>query len=137
MALTAAHGALIKIGNGASTETFAEIANVTGGPSGAGITQNIIEARTHDSEAVHKAQTYVNYDPVTFTIAYDSSDTEHAQLRTDAAAGTLRNFQIVLTDTGAEQLAFAAYISINFSSEVDGWNEASVTLEIDGTVTPS
>lgn len=135
MALTAAHGCQIKRGNGASSETFTVIPSVTSGPNGGGATQNIITARTHDSEAIHKKQTYVDYQPVTFTVAYDSSNAVHAGLVSDMAAGTLRNFQIVSTDTGAEQAAFSAFVSVDFSREVDGWNEASITLDIDGAVT--
>ena len=137
MALSSAKGATIELGDGASTEAFTEIAQVNSGPSGGGPVVETISTRTHDSTATHKKATFVEYQDVTFGIAYDSTNAQHAQLLVDASAGTLRNFVITKTDGGAEISAFAAFISMDFSSEVDAWNEASLTLVIDGAVAVS
>lgn len=131
----AAHGALIKIGDAASPEVFTTIDDVISGPDGGGITPNIIRAFPHSATAEIKAVTHVTYEPISFSVLYDSSDTQHAALITAAAAKTKKNFQIVGTDAGAEQMAFGAYIGMNWSKNPDGWDEMSVTLEIDGAVT--
>ncbi len=131
----AAHGASVKIGDAASPEVFTAIDDITAGPDGGGITPAMLEARVHSQEAVIKRVTTVNYEPITFTVLYDSSDTQHALLKTSAAAGTKKNFQIVGADTGAEQMAFGAYIGVNFSKNPDGWDEMTVNLDIDGAVT--
>ncbi len=130
----AAHGASVKIGDAASPEVFTAIAQITSGPDGGGISPNMIEARVHSQEATIRRVTNVNYEPISFTVLYDSSDTQHALLKTSAAAGTLKNFTILGADTGAELMTFSAYIGINFSKNPDGWDEMSVNLEIDGAV---
>ncbi|GEM_PF-5126197 len=132
---SAAHGAQVQIGNGASAEVFTAIGQITSGPDGGGISPNMITARVHSQVAEVKAVTNVNYEDITFTVLYDSGDTQHALLVTSAAAMTRKNFKIIGSDTGAEQMAFAAYIGLNFSKNPDGWDEMSVTLMIDGAVT--
>jgi hypothetical protein len=42
---------------------------------------------------------------------------------------------MVLTDTGAEQYAFAAYIGAVYKGEVEGFNVYDLTLNIDGDIT--
>ncbi|HQY23183.1 MAG TPA: hypothetical protein PK389_05485 [Gammaproteobacteria bacterium] len=131
----AAHGALIKIGNGASSETFATIDDVTAGPDGGGLSTTMLTARVHSQASEVKRVSGTTTEPISFTVLYDSADTQHALIKTNAAAKTRTNFQIVGADFGAEQMAFAAYIGYNFSKNPDGWDEMSVTLEIDGDVT--
>lgn len=134
---TAAHGCVIKIGNGASSETFTEIDGVHNGPSGPGWDTQMIEGRHHGSVNPTKKATYVNISPVTFSIFYDSTDTQHQLLLTNAAAKTRTNFQMILTDEGDEQYAFAAYIGMSVKAGVEEFNVMDVSLNIDGTVTVS
>ncbi len=130
-----AHGAKVQIGNGGSAETFADIDNITSGPDGGGIEPSIITAKVHSQQNDIKRATGVTYTPVTFTVLYDSSDTQHAALVAAAAANTLKNFKIIKQDAGAEQLAFSAYVGVDFSDNPDGWVEMSVNLEIHDDVT--
>lgn len=133
--VTAAHGVDIKIGDGASTEVFTEIDGVHNGPSGPGFEPSIIEGRHHGSTATVKKASYVSVTPISFSIYYDSTDTQHLALIAAAKAKTRKNFQMVLTDTGAEQYAFAAYISAVYKGEVEGFNVYDITLNVDGDIT--
>lgn len=132
--LTAAHGAEIKIGNGSSPETFAAIKGVFNGPNGPAWDTQMIEARHHGSDVTFKKPTYINTGAVSFSVYYDSTDTQHQLLLTNAAAMTSTNFQMVITDPGAEEYHFAAYIGMTYRGDVEGWNVYDVTLNIDGDV---
>jgi hypothetical protein len=134
---TSAHGTVIALSDGASTPVFTTISHVSAGPDGGGVSQNIIKAFVHSQAGEIKRATYTMTEPVTFTVLYDSGDTTHATLYTAARAKTLKTFKITGNDTGAEVLLFSAFININFAKNPDGFNEASVTLEIDGDVTVS
>ncbi len=132
---SAAHGVKIKIGSGTSVETFTEISGVHNGPSGPGFEPQMIEQRHHGSNDPVQKPTIVKKTPVTFDILYDSGDTHHGLLISAAKDLTRKNFQMVLTDTGAEQYAFAAYVQAAFKGEVEGFNVYSITLNIDGAIT--
>jgi hypothetical protein len=135
---TEGHGAAIKVSNmAASSPVFTAIALIESGPSGPSLSPNMIEAYTHDQNLPHKRPTYVTTSPVTFTILYDSSNTQHAQLRDAAKAKTRLNFEMVLDDTGDEELDFAAYVGFEWSAEPGDFNKANITLEIDGDITIS
>lgn len=132
-----AHGAQIKIGDGASPEVFTAIALINSGPDGPDVSQNIIEAFTHDSNFPTKKATYVNTGTVTFSVLYDSTDTQHIALRDAATNSTRTNFQVVLNETGAEQLDFSAYVTFAWANDPSDFSQANITLDIDGAITPS
>jgi hypothetical protein len=133
---TEAHGAAVKVSNmAASSPTFTAIALIESGPSGPSLSPNMIEAYTHDQNLPHKKPTYVTTSPVTFTILYDSADTQHAQLRDAAKAKTRLDFQMVLDDTGDEQLAFSGYVGFEWMAEPGDFNKVNITIEIDGDIT--
>lgn len=133
--VTAAHGVDIKIGDGATSETFSEIDGVHNGPSGPGFEPQMIEGRHHGSTSTVRKASYVSVPPITFSIYYDSNDTNHLAIVAAAKAKTRKNFQMVLTDTGVEQYAFSAYIGVVYKGEVEGFNVYDVTLNIDGDIT--
>jgi hypothetical protein len=75
---------------------------------------------------------------MTLTCAFDPSETTHQQLRTDQRARTLRNFQLVWTDTTPTTWEFAAYIvGLSISHPMEDMVVGTVTLEISGKVDPS
>jgi hypothetical protein len=135
MAPSEGHGAAIQVSNMATTPAFTAIPHIDSGPSGPSLSANMIEAYTHDATLPHRKPTYVSTGPITFTILYDSGNTQHAQLRDAAKAKTKLNFRQILDDDGAEQLAFAAYTSFEWSAEPGDWNKANITLDIDGDIT--
>lgn len=132
MAQTAAHGAAVKIGDGATSETFNDIASISSGPDGPALLPQIIQSFTHDATNPTKKVSFVDIGPITFTVDYDSDDTQHALLVTNASNKTLTNFQMVLADTGAEQIDFEAAIEVSWSAPVDGFNQLNVTLTVTG-----
>jgi hypothetical protein len=131
--ITAAHGATIEIESG-SPAAFSAIDGVFDGPNGPGWQPNIIEARHHGSTSIFRKVSNVDEQPVTFSLYYDSSDANHEALR-DAAMQKLKtNFQMTLTDAGAETYTFGAYVRFNLTAPVDGFNTAAVELVIDGGI---
>lgn len=133
---TAAHGISLKIGDGATSESFNAIQKITNGPNGPNFNCRIIEASSHSDAAIIKKASLRDNGQVTFDLLYDSTDTQHALLMTNHLAKTVTNFQMILTDTGAEQYAFSAIVStMNFSGQAEGWNTMAVTLEISGDIT--
>ena len=126
-AVTSAQGCQVKLGDGATTEIFTEIKGVFNGPNGPTFTPIIIEAKYHSSTSIFRKVTHVDKGSVTFSIYYDSTDTQHLALIAAAAAKTRKNFQQLLTDSGAEQYAFAAYVGAQFKGEVEGFNVYDIT----------
>lgn len=137
-AVTPSFGAVIKIGDGGGSEVFTAINGVHNGPNGPSPSVRMIEASHHGSSSLIKKPSFWQGGTVTFDIYYDSTDTQHLLLMTSNRAKTRKNFQMVLTDSGTEQYAFAAYISsMAFKGDVEGFNVYSVTLDIDGDITIS
>src|SRR5579871_5136727 len=102
-------GVAIKRGDGGAPETFTKIGEVVDfdGPGGKA---NIIDATSLDSVAKEKLAGLPDEGQVTLTINFVPSDTMQQGLRNDRAARTLRNFQIVMTDTGHLTASFAAFV---------------------------
>jgi len=135
MSALRAQGVLVKRGNGASPEVFTSIGEVVGfnGPSG---TASIIDVTNLSSTAKEKILGLKDEGQVTLDLNLDPDDTQQAGLRSDRDAGTERNFQIVLTDTGTTTLSFAAFVmGFSVQGAVDQKIAASVTLEVTGAVT--
>lgn len=137
VSVTAAHGVVIKLGNGASPEVFTAIDGVHNGPNGPGFQPAMISARHHGSNDTFMKVSTVDKTPVTFDVYYDSGDTNHAALITAAKGGDKKNFEMTLTDTGAEKYAFGAYVQASYTGQVDGFNIYSIQLSIDGAITIS
>lgn len=130
----AAHGTQLKLGDGATPEVFTNIDCIFEGPTGGGFAPQFIEARHHGTEDIIRRVSIVDKPAISFRAYYDSNDVQHAALVTAAKNGTKKNFKLVLTDDGAEQFAFGAYVSVSFESPVDGFQTVSVTLAVDGAV---
>lgn len=137
VSVTAAHGVQIKLGDGASPEVFTLVDGVHNGPNGPGFAPQMISARHHGSNDTFMKVSTVDKTPVTFDVYYDSADTNHAALITAAKNGTKKNFKVILTDTGAEEYAFGAYVQASYQGQVDGFNIYSIQLNIDGAITIS
>ena len=137
-AAAAAYGTALKIGDaGSPTETFTEISGARNiqGPS---YSAETIDVTHHASSANYREMvpSFLSGGEVTADILYDSGDTQHALLFTNFAARTLTNFQLVFTDTGAEQHAFAAYITgLALGAPLDDAVTLALTLTISGAVT--
>lgn len=139
MAITtiSAFGTALKIGDGATSESFTEIEGVR---SIDGPTQDmeIIDVTHHASTGSYREKLASFLDPgqISFDLLWSSANAQHAQLLTDHANRTKRNFQLVYPDSGNEQYDFAAFIKgIKDSAAIDGALTKSVTLEISGAIT--
>jgi len=135
-----AHGTLLKIGDGASTEVFTTIAEVTdiGGPE---IALEIAEVTSHSSTNGWKEKIGALLDAgqVSFSINYIPTNATHnntAGLIADMVARTLRNFQLIFPDSGTTTWSFSALV-VGFSptEPIDGALTADVTLEVSGQPT--
>lgn len=128
-------GTLLKIGDGADPEVFTTIGAVKD-ISGPSIKMGTTDASTHASLAKEWVASIVDNGEVSFDINFDYSDTTHAGLMTDLNAGTLRNFEIILTDSGATQVDFTAIVTgYELSAPVEGILTASISLQISGPIT--
>ena len=134
----AAYGTALKIGDaGSPTETFTEIlgARDIQGPT---YDMEMIDITNHGGSTNYRewVPSFLSAGEVTATILYDSADTQHALLFTNFAARTLTNWQLVLTDTGAEQHAFSGYIkSLGVGAPLDDAVTLALTVMITGAVT--
>jgi predicted secreted protein len=133
-----AQGVLIKIGSGSgSPETFTSIPELMSF-SGPGGSASVIDVTDLQSTGKEKRMGLQDEGQLTLEINYIPDDATHAQLRTDRANRTLRNFQIIFTDASDTQFDFAAYVTgFSISGGVDGVITASVTLEISGSISES
>ncbi len=133
-----AFGTLLKIGDGASSETFTTIAEVTdiGGPE---LALEIAEVTSHSSTNGWKEKIGALLDggQVSFSINYIPTNSTHNNtngLIADMVARTLRNF--TLTFPQATVWSFSALV-VGFSptEPIDNALTADITLEISGQPT--
>ncbi len=135
-----AHGTLLKIGDGEASETFTTIAEVTS-ISGPALVTDAVDTTSHDSPSNHREFIGGLKDAgeVTFDINYIPTNPTHdatGGLLADYVARTLRNFQLVFSDSGNTTWSFTAIVTGFESNEpVDAQLTASVTLRITGAPT--
>jgi len=140
MAVTpaAAYGSSLAHGDAASpTEAFTEIAGARN-IQGPNYSAETIDVTHHASPGNYREMvpSFLSGGEVTADILYDSADATHGALFTDYEARTLRNFEMTLTDTGAEVHSFSAYITgLVIGAPLDDAVTLALTLTISGAVT--
>lgn len=132
-----AHGTLLKIGDGATPEVFATIAEV-GDIDGPTLKSVMEDFTTHGSAGwVERKPILSDGDTVKFPVHFVSSNATHDKTTGLVAVRqnkTLKNYQIVFPD--ASGFAFAAYVEeIKFKEPVKGKLVADVTLSLTGAIT--
>jgi predicted secreted protein len=135
-----AQGTLLKIGDGAGTEVFTTIAEVTdiGGPE---LTLEVADVTNHSSTAGwrEKIGAILDGGQVSLSINYIPTDATHnntAGLVRDLRSRTKRNFQLVFSDSGNTTWAFTALVvSFSPAEPIDGQLAAEVSLDITGQPT--
>jgi len=142
MAAYTSFGTLLKLGDGASPETFTTIADV-GDIKGPDFSADIEDVTTHSTSGAWrekiatllspgKLQLPLHFQPQAVTHSYT------AGLLKDFANRTKRNFQIVLKDPGTTTWTFAAYVtSFKMQHPVAGIIKADVELTLTGPPTLS
>jgi hypothetical protein len=133
-------GTFLKIGDGATTETFTTIAEV-GDIKGPNIESSTEDVTSHSSTAawVEKIVTLLEAGDVSFDINWLPAHATHshsAGLLRDQVNKTLRNFQLVVPAAATLTWTFAAFVTrFNPDLKVKGAQRASIRLEISGQPT--
>lgn len=135
---TSAYGTKIKMGDGASPETFTEIPEV-GDITGPGIDVETEDVTTHGSAASGANRefipTLITNSDCEFELNYVHSDPLHIALRNAAQNRTKKNFQKV-NPAGTETISFSGYVvGIAFADPVDGARKFPVTIKVTGGLT--
>lgn len=135
----ATKGTKIQRGDGAATEVFTTIGEVTNF-SGPGEQVDTIDVTSFDSQGKEFISSGLpDSGEVTFDMHFVGSDEQLQGLRSDLRSGTLRNFKVVLNDhpTSPTTFAFSAFVT-NFNGPSGGVGEAykaSITLKVSGLPT--
>lgn len=130
-----AQGLIFKRGDGAATELFTAIPEIKSF-SGPGGSASVIDVSDLNSTGKEKRMGLKDEGQIQLTINYLPKNAQHAGLRSDRGARTLRNFKMEFTDNPKTIWSFAAYVTgFSVTGSVDGVVEAQVTLEISGSIT--
>jgi hypothetical protein len=132
-----AFGTLLQIGDGAVSEAFTTVGEVTD-LSGPKRSMSIKKFLTHSSPGAAMEAIGVSIDngSVTFTTNYVPTNATHVKLLADQAAFTKRNFKMVLPDAGNTTWCFTALVKDFDPSEKPGEVlEAKWSLELSGQIT--
>jgi predicted secreted protein len=135
-----AFGTLLKIGDGASPESFVTIAELRtiSGPS---LSAETIDVTTHNTATPFRRHIAGLLDggDVSFDINFIPTETTHgygAGLLKDMTDRTRRNFQIIFPDTGTTTWLLPAIITaFAMSSDPADVLKASVTIKVAGPPT--
>jgi len=137
-----AHGTLLEKGDGATTENFSTIAEVTniGGP---GLALDPLDVTSHSSTNGWREFIggLLDGGEVSLTVNYVPTESTHdasTGLIADMAARTVRNFQLIFPDSGNTTWSFSALVtSCEPGEPVDGQLTGEVTLKVTGQPTLS
>lgn len=130
-------GMTLKRGDGGSPEIFTAIPEIKqiSGPGGAATEIDVTDLSSTAKEFRMGLQ---DEGEMTLAINYIPSNAVHAALRADRAARTLRNFEMLFTDSGVTKWSFAAYVkSLSIDNSVDGVTSGSITLRISDSIEES
>lgn len=133
-------GLKLQRGNGAGTEVFTTIAEVTN-VSGPNESVEQLDVTSFDSSAKEYRSALVDSGEVTFEMIFVGENAQQQGLRSDIRAGTVRNFKLILPDRALEAscttCAFAAIVTdlSGPSGGVDAALTQSCTLKVSGQPT--
>lgn len=133
-------GTFLKLGDGASSETFTTISEVKD-IKGPGLKLSMEEVTSHSSTAgwVEKIGTLLDGGTITFEMNWlpaHATQSYSAGLLKDMVNRTLRNFQLVVPAASTLTWTIPAYVAeFQPDLKVKGAQVASVTLEISGQPT--
>ncbi len=122
-------GTTMKVGDGGSAEAF-EIINGLKDISIDGFDYPSVDTTHHQSGSRTQIAGLRNLGTVTSSLVLDSSDAKQAQLFSDWDAGTVRNYQITLTDNGGQVWDISLYVAnITPSAPLEEAVTCSVTFQ--------
>lgn len=136
-AAVSTRGLRLQRGDGATTEVFTTIGEVTDftGPSE---TTEQLDATSFDSTAQEFIAGLPDNGEVSFDMNFVGSNAQQQGLRADLRAGTVRNFRLILNDhaTTDTQFAFAAIVTnLSIQGASNAIIKASCTLKLTGAAT--
>ena len=103
-------GVQLQIGDGASPESFTLIPQIVSIGEVTGEYEEL-DATTLDSTIVERPLSALeNIQDISVTAIWNPSNTVHQGVLTDKTNRTVRNFKLVLTDTGSTEIAFSAQV---------------------------
>jgi len=125
-------GVKLQRGDGATSEAFATVAEVLGlkGPTE---TRKTIDVTSLDSTVREFLPGLKDGGEISFDLNLIGNNTGHQGLHTDFAAGTKRNFKLLLTDdaTTPSTAAFVAIVTeYGVDASVDSQIKASIKLKL-------
>lgn len=125
-----ARGFQLKISDMATTPAFTVIKNLFG-PSGPNRSRESIPFDHHGLTAEGYLLGKIQNGTFSFSIYYDSTDTQHQALRDGPDDGTVYDWKAIFTDAGAEIADFSGFVSnFGMQSDVDGLVIADVEITI-------
>lgn len=108
-----AQGTLLKVGNGASPESFTTIPEVhkLTAPS---IKFDLLDTTSHDSTSGFKEYIpgLADGENIGFSFWFVPSNSVHQGVRDDSLAKTLRNFEVIFPDASDNTMDQAAYVTM-------------------------
>ena len=128
-------GMLIQYGTAASPIVWSTITEVSeiSGPGGQAAEIDVTDLSSSAKEFRMGLQ---DEGQITLSVNYIPQNTVHEQLRTNRAAQTLTNFQIIFTDSPETIWRFTAYVlGLEISNSVDDVTKGSITLRVSGSIT--
>lgn len=129
-----ASGTLLKVGDGASTEVFTTVPEMTkiAGPA---VTFALLDVTSHDSAGYFKEYIpgLADGDNIAGECNWKPSNAVHKNLRVDSYARTLRNFKTIFPDTTDNTVLTSTYIAgISPKADIGTVLVASLTIKVTG-----
>lgn len=136
MAEMTSNGALFRIGDGGGPETFTTVGGVVSFSGFGAGSATIIDVTDLENTYKEKIAGQIDSGEISVTINADTSNPAQTQLKTDFNAGTLRNFEIRLTDSGPSVITFAGIISsLTYGVSLDDKITLEASIAVSGGYT--
>lgn len=137
MATLESQGTVLKVGADASPQGLQTVGQVTSITGLRGGSATVIDVSNLASTAREKKMGLPDEGQVTITCQYDPNDTNgQVAMETARTNRTRKGFTITLTDSPATVFSFNGYVlTAQVDVNIDGVDEATYTVEIDGAVT--
>ena len=132
-AATSSQTSLFKVGDAGGPETFTAVGDVKAirGPTGSG---QVLDASDLDSTAREKKMGLPDEGQITLEGNWTGADAQQDQLRTDRAAQTARNFEVLFSNS--DLASFTGFVlEFSVGAAVDELLTFTSTIEITGAVT--
>jgi predicted secreted protein len=133
MAGVDATGTVLSRSDMGSVPTFVDIANVTSGPDGPGLSRTAIDTTAHDSPDNSKEYIPGMVDPgeVSLTLNWNSAAVSHQTVRDDIYDQSLRDYRITEPDGG--KVDFSGFVTgFSWNRPVDDKLSADATFQVSG-----